>query len=47
MAFNDRCDAVVATVALGHDQLAGIEWAVLDFLKGEVVLKWVQMTLGL
>ena len=47
IAFNDRCDAIVATVLVGHDRPAAAEQAVVDFLNGDVVLKWAQVTLGL
>lgn len=47
IAFNDRCDAIVATVVVTHDTLAASERAVMDFLNGDVVLRWAQVTLGL
>ena len=47
VAFNDRCDAIVATVVLGHDRLAVIEPAVIEFLNGSTVLRWAEVTLGL
>jgi hypothetical protein len=47
IAFNDRCDAIVTTVILDHDQPARSEKAVMDFLNGDVVLRWAQVTLGL
>ena len=47
VAFNDRCDAVVATVVLGHDRLAAIEPGVIAFLNGNRVLRWAEVTLGL
>jgi hypothetical protein len=47
IAFNDRCDAIVATAIVSHDRPAAAEQAVLDFLNGDVVLKWAQVTLGL
>ena len=47
IAFNDRCDAIVATVLVGHDRPAVAEQVVVDFLNGDVVLKWAQVTLGL
>jgi hypothetical protein len=45
IAFNDKCDVVVATVVGGQPQAA--EGAVLAFLNGEPVLRWVQQELGL
>jgi hypothetical protein len=47
IAFNDRCDAIVATAIVSHDRPAATEQAVLDFLNGDIVLKWAQITLGL
>jgi hypothetical protein len=47
VAFNDRCDAIVATVVLGHDRPAAIEPGVLEFLNGDTVLRWAEVTLGL
>ena len=47
VAFNDRCDLVVATAASGRDTRPGQEAAVLDFLNGDVVLRWAERTLGL
>jgi hypothetical protein len=47
VAFNDRCDAIVATVVLGHDRPAAIEPAVIEFLNGKTVLRWAEVTLGL
>ena len=47
VAFNDRCDAIVATVVLGHDQPAAIEPGVIEFLNGKTVLRWAEVTLGL
>jgi hypothetical protein len=47
VAFNDRCDAIVATVVLGHDRPAMIEPGVIEFLNGSTVLRWAELTLGL
>ncbi len=47
VAFNDRCDMVVATVVLPHDRPAVIEPDVIAFLKGTTVLRWAEATLGL
>ena len=48
VAFNDRCDVIVATAAIGGSAgAAAQEAAVLDFLKGDVVLHWAEKTLGL
>ena len=47
VAFNDRCDLVVATAAMGGGTGAHQEDPVLDFLNGDVVLRWAERTLGL
>ena len=47
VAFNDRCDAVVAIVVLGHDRPAAIEPGVIAFLNGSTVIRWAEVTLGL
>jgi hypothetical protein len=47
VAFNDRCDAIVATVVLGHDRPAAIEPGVIEFLNSKTVLRWAEGTLGL
>jgi hypothetical protein len=46
LAFNDRCDVIVATVVAG-DEPSAQEQAVLEFLNGELVLHWAETTLGL
>jgi hypothetical protein len=45
IAFNDRCDVVVATV-VADDVDAG-ERAALAFLNGDLVLRWAERELGL
>ena len=45
IAFNDQCDALVATALLGHDKPALLEPAVITFLNGKSVLDWVKLTL--
>ena len=47
VAFNDRCDMVVATAVLPHDRPAAIEPHVIAFLNGETVLRWAEVSLGL
>ena len=47
VAFNDRCDAMVATVVTGHQQPSVVEPAVIEFLNGKTVLRWAEVTLGL
>ena len=46
LAFNNRCDVVVATVVAG-DQPVAQEQAVLEFLNGDLVLHWAEAVLGL
>jgi len=46
LAFNDKCDVIVATVVAGNEPAAK-EQAVLDFLNGDLVLHWAQQVLGL
>src|ERR1700689_4373397 len=47
VAFNDHCDAVVATVVVAHDQPAVIEPSVIEFLNSQTVIHWAEFTLGL
>jgi hypothetical protein len=46
-AFNDRCDMIVATVVLPHDQPAEIEAGVIEFLNSRTVLRWAEVALGM
>jgi len=46
LAFNDRCDVIVATVVAG-DQPVAQEQGVLEFLNGDLVLRWAEVVLGL
>jgi hypothetical protein len=47
VAFNDRCDAVVATALVAHDHPGTVEPSVIDFLNSEVIVHWAEVTLGL
>lgn len=47
VGFNDRCDAMIATVVVGHDKPALLEASVIAFLNSDRVLKWAEVTLGL
>ena len=47
VAFNDRCDMVVATAVLPHNRPETIESGVLAFLNGSTVLRWAEVALGL
>jgi hypothetical protein len=46
LAFNNKCDVIVATVVAGDKPVAQ-EAAVLEFLNGEMVLHWAEQVLGL
>ncbi len=46
LAFNNRCDVIVATVVAGAEPVAQ-EQAVLEFLNGDLVLHWAEQILGL
>ena len=47
IAFNDKCDVVVATVVAPREHLPAAERAALDFLNGDLVLRWTEQELGL
>jgi hypothetical protein len=47
VAFNDKCDVVVATVVAPREGLASAERAALEFLNGDLILRWVERELGL
>ena len=47
VAFNDRCDMIVATVVLPHDRPATIEPGVMEFLNSRTVLHWAEVALGI
>ena len=47
VAFNNRCDVIVATVAARNAAPADVEPATLAFLNGEVVQRWARSALGL
>jgi hypothetical protein len=46
LAFNNRCDVIVATVVAGNEPVAQ-EQAVLEFLNGDLMLHWAEAVLGL
>jgi hypothetical protein len=46
LAFNNRCDVIVATVIAGDEPVAQ-EQAVLEFLNGDLVVHRVEEVLGL
>jgi hypothetical protein len=47
VAFNDRCDAIVATAVVAQDGPAAFEPGVIEFLNSKTVLRWAEVTLGL
>lgn len=47
MAFNDRCDVIVATVSSPTAEPLAFEREVLDFLNSNYVMRWAELTLGL
>jgi hypothetical protein len=47
VAFNDRCDAIVATAVVPQDRAAAMEPGVIEFLNSKTVLHWAEVTLGL
>ena len=47
VAFNDRCDMIVATVVLPHDRPATIEPGVMEFLNSRPVVHWAEVALGI
>jgi len=47
IAFNDRCDMIVATVLLPNDRSATIEPGVMEFLNSRTVLRWAEIALGI
>ena len=47
IVFHERCDMIVATAAVGDEQAARQEAAVIDFLNSDVILRWAEVTLGL
>jgi hypothetical protein len=47
VAFNDRCDAIVATAVVAQDRPSAIEPSVIEFLNSKPVMHWAEVTLGL
>jgi hypothetical protein len=47
IAFNDKCDAIVATATVAHDAPKALEPSIIDFLNSETVVHWAEVTLGL
>lgn len=47
VAFNDHCDAIVATVVVANGQPTTIEPSVIEFLNSKTIINWAEVTLGL
>ena len=47
VAFNDRCDAIVATAVIGHGRPDTVEPTIIAFLNDDTVMRWAEVTLGL
>ncbi len=47
IAFNDKCDVVVATVVTERGRMTEAERATLDFLNTDHVLRWIERELGI
>ena len=47
IAFNDGCDAIVATIVLPLDRPEKFEPGVIEFLNGGTVVAWAKVALGL
>jgi hypothetical protein len=47
VVFRERCDMIAATAVLGYDRPAAIEPSVIEFLNGNTVMRWAEITLGL
>ncbi len=47
VAFNDRCDAIVATAVIDAGHPDAIAPQVIEFLNGKTVMRWAEVTLGL
>jgi hypothetical protein len=47
IAFNDKCDVVVATVVADPRSMAAAESVALQFLNADFVLRWVERELGI
>jgi hypothetical protein len=47
IAYNERCDVIVATVAMQHNQPTTIEKSAIEFLNGDTVMHWAALKLGL
>jgi hypothetical protein len=46
IAFNDKCDVMVATVVAERDQITAAERFAIVFLNGDTILRWAKAELG-
>ncbi len=47
IAFNNKCDALVATAVVASDQPAVAEPRIVEFLNSQTIVRWTEATLGL
>jgi hypothetical protein len=47
IAYNERCDVIVATVATQHDDPRPLQRSAIEFLNGDAVMHWAALKLGL
>jgi hypothetical protein len=47
VVYNERCDMIAATALLHHDRPEATEPRVIEFLNGDRVMRWAEVTLGL
>ena len=47
IAYNDRCDAIVALVIVGHQRTKEAEASAIELLNSPTVMRWAATTLGL
>lgn len=47
VVYNERCDMIAATALLHHDRPEATEPRVMEFLNGDKVMRWAEVTLGL
>jgi hypothetical protein len=47
LAFNDHCDALVATAVIARDAPVTVEPIVVEFLNSQTIIRWTRMTLNL
>jgi hypothetical protein len=47
VVFNERCDMIAATAAIGNGGTETVDPALLQFLNSTTVIRWAEITLGL